>query len=101
MFKQKLILYSVNFWLKPSVNSFFFRFEDLDTYLQQLKHYLKSSSALSTWINDTHSHIDAQLTARTDDLTVLSKLLNQQKVWLYLFKKKKVVDETTSYCTKK
>ncbi|XP_060770038.1 desmoplakin-B isoform X3 [Neoarius graeffei] len=62
--------------IQMQINS---RFEDLDTYLQQLKRYLKSSSALSTWINDTQRHIDAQLTARTDDLTVLSKLLNQQK----------------------
>ncbi|KAK3522661.1 hypothetical protein QTP86_029126 [Hemibagrus guttatus] len=55
------------------------RFGDLDTYLQELKHYLNSSSALSAWINDTKSHIDAQLTTRTDDLAVLNKLLNQQK----------------------
>lgn len=89
MFKQKWILRSVNFWLKPSVNSFRLRFEDLDTYLQQLKHYLNSGSALSAWINDTKSRIDAQLTARTDDITVLNRLLNQQKVWLYcLFKKR-------------
>ncbi|KAK2846086.1 hypothetical protein Q7C36_010940 [Tachysurus vachellii] len=62
--------------IKTQINS---RFGDLDTYLQQLKHYLNSSSALSAWISDTKSRIDAQLTTRTDDLSVLNKLLNQQK----------------------
>ncbi|XP_027032923.2 desmoplakin isoform X2 [Tachysurus fulvidraco] len=62
--------------IKTQINS---RFGDLDTYLQQLKHYLNSSSALSAWIGDTKSRIDAQLTTRTDDLSVLNKLLNQQK----------------------
>ncbi|KAG7331686.1 hypothetical protein KOW79_005655 [Hemibagrus wyckioides] len=62
--------------IQTQINS---RFGDLDTYLQQLKHYLNSSSALSAWINDTKSRIDAQLTTRTDDLAVLNKLLNQQK----------------------
>ncbi|XP_060739446.1 desmoplakin-A-like isoform X2 [Tachysurus vachellii] len=62
--------------IKTQINS---RFGDLDTYLQQLKHYLNSSSALSAWISDTKSRIDAQLTTRTDDLSVLNKLLNEQK----------------------
>ncbi|XP_017349765.1 desmoplakin-A isoform X2 [Ictalurus punctatus] len=55
------------------------RSRELDTYLQQLNHYLISSSALSAWLNDTKSRIDAQLTVRTDDITALNKLLNQQK----------------------
>ncbi|XP_053502041.1 desmoplakin-B isoform X2 [Ictalurus furcatus] len=62
--------------IQTQINS---RSRDLDTYLQQLNHYLISSSALSAWINDTKSRIDAQLTARTDDITALNKLLNQQK----------------------
>ncbi|TSL47595.1 Desmoplakin [Bagarius yarrelli] len=62
--------------IKAQVNS---RFADLDTHLGQLKHYLNTSAALNAWINDTKRHIDAQLTTRTDDLSVLNKLLNQQK----------------------
>ncbi|KAI5094436.1 desmoplakin isoform X1 [Silurus meridionalis] len=55
------------------------RFGDLDAYLQQLKHYLSSSSTLDSWINDIKSRINAQMTTRTDDIAVLSKFLNQQK----------------------
>ncbi|XP_026773985.3 desmoplakin-B isoform X1 [Pangasianodon hypophthalmus] len=62
--------------IQTQINS---RYGDLDTYLQQLKHYLNSSSALSAWINDTKSRIEAQITARTDDITFLKKVLNQQK----------------------
>ncbi|KAB5517197.1 hypothetical protein PHYPO_G00186920 [Pangasianodon hypophthalmus] len=62
--------------IQTQINS---RYGDLDTYLQQLKHYLNSSSALSAWINDTKSRIEAQITARTDDITFLKKSLTSRR----------------------
>ncbi|XP_017579264.1 desmoplakin isoform X3 [Pygocentrus nattereri] len=63
--------------IQTQINS---RLDDLDSYLQQLLRYLKSSSSLSEWIDVTKGHIDAQQTTKTDDITVLTRLLNEQKV---------------------
>ncbi|KAK1805478.1 hypothetical protein P4O66_019775, partial [Electrophorus voltai] len=52
---------------------------DLDSYRQQLLLYLQSSSSLSDWIDETRGRIDAQQATKTDDLTALAKILNQQK----------------------
>ncbi|KAI4899136.1 hypothetical protein NFI96_013228 [Prochilodus magdalenae] len=62
--------------IQTQINS---RLGDLDSYLQQLLQYLQSSSTFSAWIEDTRSRIDAQQTTKTDDITVLNRLLNQQK----------------------
>ncbi|XP_062858019.1 desmoplakin-B isoform X1 [Trichomycterus rosablanca] len=62
--------------IQTQINS---RIGDLDSYLQQLRQYLYSSSALSAWIDETRGRIDAQLSTKTDDITVLTRLLNQQK----------------------
>ncbi|XP_076844153.1 desmoplakin-B isoform X2 [Brachyhypopomus gauderio] len=55
------------------------RLGDLDSYRQQLLRYLQSSSSLSAWIDETRDRIDAQQVTKTDDVTVLTKFLNQQK----------------------
>ncbi|XP_053368522.1 desmoplakin-B isoform X2 [Clarias gariepinus] len=62
--------------IQTQINS---RYSDLETYLQQLKYYLNSSSALTTWINDTKRRTEPQLSAKTDDITLVNKLLTQQK----------------------
>ncbi|XP_036438172.1 desmoplakin isoform X2 [Colossoma macropomum] len=63
--------------IQTQINS---RLGDLDSYLQQLLQYLQSSSTLSEWIDVTKGRIDAQQTTKTDDITVLTRLLNEQKV---------------------
>ncbi|XP_066532560.1 desmoplakin-B isoform X3 [Hoplias malabaricus] len=62
--------------IQAQINS---RLGDLDSYLQQLLQYLHSSSNLSAWIDGTRSRIDAQQTSKTDDITVFTRFLNQQK----------------------
>ncbi|KAL7888727.1 hypothetical protein AOLI_G00037010 [Acnodon oligacanthus] len=63
--------------IQTQINS---RLGDQNSYLQQLLQYLKSSSTLSEWIDVTKGRIDAQQTTKTDDITVLIRLLNEQKV---------------------
>ncbi|XP_026856363.2 desmoplakin isoform X2 [Electrophorus electricus] len=62
--------------IQTQINS---RLGDLDSYRQQLLLYLQSSSSLSDWIDETRGRIDAQQATKTDDLTALAKILNQQK----------------------
>ncbi|XP_072535480.1 desmoplakin-B isoform X3 [Salminus brasiliensis] len=62
--------------IQTQINS---RLSDLDSYLQQLLQYLHSSSTFGTWIDETRGRVDAQQTSKTDDITVLTRLLNQQK----------------------
>uniref|UniRef100_A0A673IT85 Desmoplakin-like n=2 Tax=Sinocyclocheilus rhinocerous TaxID=307959 RepID=A0A673IT85_9TELE len=55
------------------------RLEDLDAYLPHLQRYLQSSSRLSGWIDETQRQIDSQQAVKTDNITVYTQLLNQQK----------------------
>ncbi|XP_030626514.1 LOW QUALITY PROTEIN: desmoplakin-B [Chanos chanos] len=55
------------------------RLRDLDSYLVQLQRYLRSSSVLSEWINETRQRLDAQQATKTDDIAVLMEHLSKQK----------------------
>ncbi|XP_051730551.1 desmoplakin-B isoform X2 [Ctenopharyngodon idella] len=70
------------------------RFNDLESYLPQLQRYLQSSSHLSGWIDETQRQIDAQQSVKTDDVTVYSQLLNQQKALNSDIKAKRELLET-------
>ncbi|XP_051500221.1 desmoplakin-like isoform X1 [Myxocyprinus asiaticus] len=70
------------------------RLVDLDAYLPQLQRYLNSSSNLSGWIDETQRHIYAQQTMKTDDITVYTQLLNQQKALNSDIKAKRELVET-------
>nr|XP_055041738.1 desmoplakin-B isoform X2 [Misgurnus anguillicaudatus] len=70
------------------------RYHDLDAYVPKLKQYLLSSSQLSDWINQTQRHIDTQQAIKTDDSTVYTQLLNQQKALNSEIKAKRELLET-------
>ncbi|XP_073712567.1 desmoplakin-B [Misgurnus anguillicaudatus] len=70
------------------------RYHDLDAYVPKLKEYLLSSSQLSDWINQTQRHIDTQQAIKTDDNTVYTQLLNQQKALNSEIKAKRELLET-------
>ncbi|KAG9282548.1 desmoplakin-like [Astyanax mexicanus] len=55
------------------------RLGDMDSYLEQLLQYLHSSSTFSAWIDEIRGRINAQQTTKTDDILILTRLLNQQK----------------------
>uniref|UniRef100_A0A671MY25 Desmoplakin-like n=1 Tax=Sinocyclocheilus anshuiensis TaxID=1608454 RepID=A0A671MY25_9TELE len=55
------------------------RLDDLDAYLPHLQRYMQSSSRLSGWIDETQRQIDSQHPVKTEDITVYTQLLNQQK----------------------
>ncbi|XP_065112539.1 desmoplakin-B isoform X2 [Paramisgurnus dabryanus] len=70
------------------------RDHDLDVYMPKLKQYLLSSSQLSDWINQTQRHIDTKQAIKTDDSTVYTQLLNQQKALNSEIKAKRELLET-------
>ncbi|XP_016095801.1 desmoplakin-like [Sinocyclocheilus grahami] len=55
------------------------RLDDLDAYLPHLQRYMQSSSRLGGWIDETQRQIDSQQPVKTEDITVYTQLLNQQK----------------------
>ncbi|KTG46564.1 hypothetical protein cypCar_00029727 [Cyprinus carpio] len=70
------------------------RLEDLDAYLPHLQRYLQSSSRLGGWIDETQRQIDSQQAVKTDDITVYTQLLNQQRALNSDIKAKRELLET-------